>query len=225
MYLKTSQQTELNRFTVTHHPLGAGERERQENIFKRNADLAVHFGAELRGFYSAMLSQTEMASGVTCSEILETEARGWWVRPPNSGTRAILYIHGGGYHMGDAASYRGIASQIAFRTDCPVFVMDYPLAPEHRFPAAFDTALKARDWLGANGIAQLAIIGDSAGGGLALSLLSEPMRVGRLASVVVFSPWTDLALTGQSFNDPNKQDPVFKPARLSGLAQDRKSVV
>jgi monoterpene epsilon-lactone hydrolase len=214
--MQTAQPTE--RFTVTRHPPAGGERARQERIFQRNADLTARFGANIREFYAAMHSLTPMAVGVECSEVSKPEARGWWVRPHDSGTRAILFIHGGGYHLGDATSYRGFASQIAVRTRCPVFVMDYPLAPEHPFPAAFDAAVEARNWLAASGIDQLAIIGDSAGGGLALALLHEPMPTGRLASVVVFSPWTDLALTGQSFNDPSTRDPVFKPAILSNLA-------
>jgi monoterpene epsilon-lactone hydrolase len=217
--MQTTRQTELKNFSVTRHPLAEGERARQEKIFRRNADLAGRFGTNIREFYAAMVSQTEIAAGVVCAEVSEPEAKGWWVRPRDSGgARAILYIHGGGYRLGDAASYRGLASQIAARARCPVFVMDYPLAPEHRFPAAFDAAVKACNWLAANGIDQFAIIGDSAGGGLALSVLNEPMPKSRLASVVVFSPWIDLALEGQSFNDPTMRDPVFQPAILADAA-------
>ena len=217
--MKTKNRTELKQFTVTRHPLEAGERERQEEIFRRSGALAARFGTDVRGFYAEMRSLTEMAAGIVSSEVSEPGAKGWWIRPSDSAAdRAILFIHGGGYHLGDAASYRGFASQIAVRTGCPVFVMDYPLAPEQRFPAAFDAVVQALDWLAASGIRQIAIVGDSAGGGLALSVLAEPILKGRLVSVVVFSPWTDLAFTGQSFNDPNTRDPVFQPVVLSNLA-------
>jgi monoterpene epsilon-lactone hydrolase len=99
------------------------------------------------------------------------------------------------------------------------FVVDYPLAPEHRFPAAYDAALAARRWLTAEGVDQVALVGDSAGGGLALAAAGE-LGAGApaVAAVVVFSPWVDLALTGPSFWDPNTRDPIFKPGRLAASA-------
>jgi monoterpene epsilon-lactone hydrolase len=95
---------------------------------------------------------------------------------------------------------------------------DYPLAPEHRFPAAYDAAIRARDWIARSGVGRLALVGDSAGGGLALALQGVPMPNSSLAGICVFSPWTDLALTGKSFADPSTYDPVFKREVLAGLA-------
>jgi acetyl esterase/lipase len=91
----------------------------------------------------------------------------------------------GGYHLGDAASYRGLGSHVAALTHCSVFLMNYPLAPEHRFPAAYDAAIHARDWLAVSGIERLALVGDSAGGGLALAdelLLDDSQSYAQLAA-------------------------------------------
>ena len=210
----------LKTLVQTNHPLRNGERERQQALFQRNAALMAEFGEDRRGGYAAMAALTPQATGITFSEASTAQASGWWSIPERpTRDRAVLFIHGGGYHLGDAASYRGLTSQLAMRTNCPVFSADYPLSPENRFPAAFEAIVRARSWLGAQGFSQIALVGDSAGGGLALATLSEPLSNSTVASVVVFSPWTDLALTGASFHDPEIQDPIFTPTMLADLAK------
>ena len=108
----------------------------------------------------------------------------------------VLYLHGGAYCVGSPATHRAITSHLARRTSARVFVADYRLAPEHTFPAAVDDAVAAyRALLRDGGSPQcIAIIGDSAGGGLALATalrlrdLAEPLP----AALVLFSPWVDL---------------------------------
>ncbi len=74
-------------------------------------------------------------------------------------------------------------------------------------------------WLEAQGIAQIALAGDSAGGGLALACLGgTPEASPVIASVAVFSPWTDLAGTGDSFADPQIHDPIFQRAVVANAA-------
>ncbi|NPD70437.1 alpha/beta hydrolase fold domain-containing protein [Lichenicola cladoniae] len=117
--------------------------------------------------------------------------------------------------MGSAKAYRGLASQLAARTGVAVFVLDYPLAPEHPFPAAFDATVAARRWLGESGFHRIALAGDSAGGALALGAAAKgDDQSPIIASVVVFSPWTDLTLSGASFTDPATHDPVFRPPQV-----------
>jgi acetyl esterase/lipase len=99
-------------------------------------------------------------------------------------------------------------------------VLDYPLAPEHPFPHAFDAALAARRWLGSLGFGQIALAGDSAGGALALGAMAADDKGSDIRSVVVFSPWTDLTLSGASFSDPTTHDPIFHgPDILSHAAK------
>jgi acetyl esterase/lipase len=97
-------------------------------------------------------------------------------------------------------------------------VADYPLAPEQVFPAAPEAVAAIRRWLGAQGVAQVALVGDSAGGGLALGLAGEANAAPAIAAIAVFSPWVDLAMTGASISDPAIHDPIFQPPMLAGPA-------
>lgn len=208
------------RLITQHHPLLPGDEQRKLLVFARNAELGARYGDDRRGWYSELTALTPIARGVALEQVQEHDARGWWLSPPAPlAERAILFVHGGGYHLGDATCYRGFASHLAVAARCAVFVADYPLAPEQRFPAAYDHVLRARDWLAAHGSKQIAMVGDSAGGGLVLALLGEPLQRSVVRSVVTFSPWTDLALAGTSLSNPETVDPIFKPEVLVGLAR------
>ncbi len=108
---------------------------------------------------------------------------------------AVLYLHGGGYTIGSPATHRSLAGHLARDTGSPVYVPDYRLAPEHRYPAALDDAEAAFLELVSTGRApeQIAISGDSAGGGLALALaLRLRDRHGlRPAALGLIAPWAD----------------------------------
>jgi acetyl esterase/lipase len=130
---------------------------------------------------------------------------GEWIIPepePADGLAAgvILYLHGGGYVSCSAASHRPITSGLAHASGRPVFSADYRLAPEHRFPAALDDAIAAYRWLLGEKVdpRSMVVAGESAGGGLVLSLLQRARDEGLPlpGSAVCFSPWADL--TGQS---------------------------
>ena len=124
------------------------------------------------------------------------------VRATPRPSRSLLYLHGGAFVMGSTASYRSRAIRLSYRCDAEVFVPEYRLAPEHPFPAALEDALSAWRALQATDDRRPAVVaGDSAGGGLALSLmvrlrqLGEPLPRG----AVLLSPWANLstaAVTG-----------------------------
>jgi acetyl esterase/lipase len=116
--------------------------------------------------------------------------------------RVILYLHGGAYFMGSPASYRNRAMRLSYRCNAEVFVPDYRLAPEHPYPTALDDALAAWQFVkDCRPNAQILIAGDSAGGGLGISLLVRVRRSPRI-------PFVSRAL----------QSPEF---RESGQAADR----
>jgi acetyl esterase/lipase len=141
---------------------------------------------------------------------------GEWVeaRSPSSW---MLYLHGGGYFACSPQTHRAITGAYA-RRGIKVFAADYRLAPEYPFPAALDDALAAYRGLIDAGIppAKLAIAGDSAGGGLALATLLAVKQAGlpMPACGLLFSPWTDLAGTGESLVTNRDRDPMLVSDRL-----------
>ncbi|KQR84722.1 alpha/beta hydrolase [Burkholderia sp. Leaf177] len=143
----------------------------------------------------------------------DSPLRGEWLSPETPSHITILYLHGGGYYFCSPATHRNLVFAFARRSGARIFSLDYRLAPEHPFPAAFNDALAAYRKLIADGVApqSLVIAGDSAGGGLALATLlalrdaGDPLPAG----AVLFSPWTDLAATGASVTTNNGRDPMF----------------
>ncbi len=102
--------------------------------------------------------------------------------PPGHGdapTPALLYFHGGGWISGGLASHDAICATLAARGGCRVIAVDYRLAPEHRFPAAFEDGAAALGAIAADprryGVdpTRLGIAGDSAGANLAVVLARE----------------------------------------------------
>jgi acetyl esterase/lipase len=137
--------------------------------------------------------------------------------------RHIVYLHGGAYVFGSAMFYRDLTWRIAESACARMLCIDYRLAPEHPFPAALDDVLAAYRWLLAKGAhpRRVTIMGDSAGGGLALAALlrlrdeSAPLP----AAAVLLSPWTDLALSGASLTANADSEAMFAPESLSVLAR------
>ncbi|WP_433601568.1 alpha/beta hydrolase [Nocardia sp. CA-135953] len=125
---------------------------------------------------------------------------------PNLNAGAVLYLHGGGYAIGSPTTHRSLAARLAHETGCTVYVLDYRLAPEHPFPAGLEDAESAfLELVGNIGYRpeQIALSGDSAGGGLSLAtaqrLIAEhgytPAALGLIA------PWVDPNQVPDKFRD------------------------
>lgn len=141
-----------------------------------------------------------------------------WASPIGVGhpQEAILLLHGGGYTLGSIAAYRDLAARLAHLTNVAVLTIEYRLAPEHLFPAAVDDAVSAYRWLRDQlpADAPIALVGDSAGGGLAVSLMvaARDAHVQLPVAAAVFSPRTDLVQTGSSVDTQAQWDPLVSPA-------------
>ncbi|WP_165405228.1 alpha/beta hydrolase [Bradyrhizobium genosp. SA-3] len=133
--------------------------------------------------------------------------------PASQPGRNVLYLHGGAYVSGAPIYYRHFTWRIANVTKSTVWALEYRLAPEHPFPAALDDAVAGFLWLaGETGDpGELFVMGDSAGGGLALCLLLRlrDERKPLPAAAVAMSPWTDLALTAPSLIENAASDPML----------------
>lgn len=133
------------------------------------------------------------------------------IAPEVDPTRAVFYVHGGGFAMGSPATHRELGVRLARAAGCPVWLPDYRLAPEHPFPAGLDDVVAAYRGLVAEGIdpARIVIAGDSAGGGLVVSSLIALRDAGAPlpAAGVCLSPWADLTLTSASIEGRTELDP------------------
>ena len=131
---------------------------------------------------------------------------------------AILFAHGGGFVVSSAASYANFAGWIATTTGADVYVPDYRLAPEHPSPAPTDDLFAAyRTVLGRGHVPErTAILGDSAGGALAVStaLALREMDVPAPAALVLLSPWLDLTLSAPSITANARRDPMLRRSWL-----------
>jgi len=149
---------------------------------------------------------------------------GEWIVPDGRPSdNVILYFHGGGFVSCSPRTHRPITAALARDTGCRVLALDYRLAPEHRFPMAFNQTVAAYHWLLMHGNkpASIVLAGDSAGGGLTLALLAalrerEPDSLPSCA--VVFSPWTDLARTGASLSENDGRCAMFHPENMAEFA-------
>jgi acetyl esterase/lipase len=130
----------------------------------------------------------------------------------------LLWFHGGWYTMGSPRAGAALASDVARRTAARVVSVDYHLAPEHPYPAAMQDARAAYRALLDSGVSpqDVAMVGESAGGGLVVSTLASLVEEGlpQPAAAVLFSPWTDLTLSGASMTSKVGIDPIFVPEKV-----------
>ena len=133
----------------------------------------------------------------------------------------VLYLHGGGYVLGSPTSHQGLAGLLANLAQARVFVLDYRLAPEAPFPAALDDAVAAYKALLDDGERpeKIVIAGDSAGGGLTISLMNalKAQGIPLPAAGVCLSPWVDLSFSGDSMQTNAKADSILCKQSLSWL--------
>jgi epsilon-lactone hydrolase len=136
----------------------------------------------------------------------------------------IFHLHGGGFALGSADSSVGFVSDLARKAGMSAVTVDYRLAPEHPYPAALRDVTAAYQALLGRGSAsaQIVVTGESAGGNLALELLIAGKDHGleMPAAVAVFSPMTDLAVTGESFTTKAGVDPNITAAAIRTRVKD-----
>lgn len=142
----------------------------------------------------------------------------WMEMPDSSPRRVFLFLHGGGYNAGSPKTHRKLAAYLAQAMGARVLLPDYRLAPEHPFPAAVKDALLAFGWLLSEGYqpSDITVGGDSAGGGLALSMLLALREAGAEMprAAVLLAPWTDLTVSSPSYDRLRENDPIINPEKL-----------
>ena len=176
-----------------------------------------------RSYQTTFFTLPPLPSDVIYDEIEDFSYKAEWVIPPEEDPeKVIFYTHGGGYGMGDLISSRALVAPIAKKTGIRVFSFEYRLAPEHPFPAAFDDAKKAYEYVLGQGYfpGNIIAFGESAGGGLAVSNILRLIAEGKEAPqcLVTISPWSDLTATGQTYFLNEDKDPLLRGKYLKRLA-------
>lgn len=193
-------------------------------LLARNVDAATSMDvAEMREHVDKITRKMRRVPGLAFEPTTLAGLTAEWARPlaPEPG-RAILFVHGGGYQLGSIDSHRDLASRIARSAQISTIAIAYRLAPEHPFPAALDDVEAAyRALVREQGLegAKIAIVGDSAGGGLAISAALRIRDRGELplpGALVAMSPWTDLTCTSESLNA--NHDPTVKAEYVKRMA-------
>lgn len=149
----------------------------------------------------------------------------WGVANGADPNRRILYIHGGSWISGSLAGYRAFLSRVSQATGSVVLSVDYRLAPEHQFPAGLDDCTQAYQWMRENGpdgkgpVLAAYLMGDSAGGNLALATLLKikDSKLPLPAAVIAISPATDFTGESPSLVSRASVDPIINPEILPAL--------
>jgi monoterpene epsilon-lactone hydrolase len=207
--------------------MAAPELERAMQIWRETAQslASKRFVWEMRlGFLEIWSRFSHAPTDLAYEPVAAGGVRAEWVVPPGASEgRALLYLHGGGYVICSPDTHREMVAHLARASGCRVLLLDYRLAPEFPFPAAVEDAVAAYRWLLAQGYPArgLAVAGDSAGGGLTVAALVAFRYLGlpMPGAAVCFSPWTDLACTGETLASKASEDPIVSRPLLEQLAE------
>ena len=174
---------------------------------------------ELRAGMAAATALAPPPEGATIQSVDAGGAPAEWTDA--DGVRddaAIVYLHGGGYIMGNLDSHRNLVANLSRAAGIRALSVDYALAPENQFPKAIEDAINAVQYVQGQGIAanRIIVAGDSAGGGLtAATLLALRDRgLNQVAAGVLISPWLDLTQSGGTMDSLADADPMVSRTLL-----------
>lgn len=157
--------------------------------------------AQGRLLFDGVTTETDDIYAVE-TEPVQTQRGTWYVPRHRTCAATILYLHGGGYTFHGKVSER-FAAMLAHRLEARLFAPDYRLTPEHPHPAQIEDALAAWNYVTQDAPPEkVVVIGDSAGGHLALMLLLalEQQEMRQPALCAGLCPWTDIGERGASLH-------------------------
>jgi monoterpene epsilon-lactone hydrolase len=168
---------------------------------------------EARAAFERLMAEFEPPAGTSVRPVTAGGVPALVVSPVEHLQPTVLFLHGGAYVVGSAFGYQPHAGALAAAAGTGVLVPDYRLAPEHPYPAGVEDAVSAYRWLLDQGVEadRIIVAGDSAGGGLVMSLLltlkrdREPLPGG----AVLLCPWLDLKLRRSAI--PGAAAPIEAP--------------
>ena len=184
-----------------------------KNSIRRPSQLGLPVGI-MRQSLKQLCRLLPIQHGVNIERMQVAGCATEWIRPPNlTSGQVIFHIHGGAFFLGGLYSHRALVSDLAVYSGCVAIHLDYPLAPEHPFPAAIEAVHAVYLALLEQGIDASSIVlsGDSCGGNLALALclrlkeMQQPMPSG----LMLLSPWLDLTLSSPSLRYNRRHDALL----------------
>lgn len=194
-----------------------------ENMYFSDSDFITCF----RNFMDESLNQSlkDLKQDYSLNEVDIKGIKAAWIESLNSieNKGVIIYLHGGCYIYGNINNYCTIPVQISSTTGLKVLSVNYSLAPENPFPKAIEDVQNIYEYLIEEGYTsdQIVIVGDSAGGGLAIATVIKlrNLKVDLPAALGLFSPWVDLTLKGDTIETLKDFDKVLSKRQLEGAAK------
>ena len=179
---------------------------------------------ERRAFMDSWDKAHPVSDGVSVAVARVADVPVEWIAAPEAKDDGILlFLHGGGYVIGSPSSHRHLVANLSAETGLQGLLVDYRLAPEDPFPAAVEDALSVYASLLTHGYEseQIAIAGDSAGGGLVVAtmLAAKDAKLPQPAAGICLSPWTDLTGTAKSLETNADVDPTVSKESLAAFAE------
>ena len=210
---------------IDHRPQLSGLAQWKSQVARRVLPLVMRssirplWGSRLPVLWQRKITEALLRNGWVPSQAVVGETKlGQQVAEvitPRDGSsdQVVFFMHGGGYVVCSPRTHRPLTSRIGLALKATTYVPHYRLAPEHVFPAGLDDALDAYRGLLDRGVnpARVALMGDSAGGGLALALALSIRDQGlpMPGKMVLISPFIDLTLSGESLQRNAKADPML----------------
>jgi acetyl esterase/lipase len=180
--------------------------------------------AQRRRDMDARARQYTLAADVIVEPVDANGVKSEWTATPDADrSKAILYLHGGGYVIGSLDSHRHLAAEAGRAARARTLALDYRLAPEHPFPAAVEDAVSGYRFLLASGVQPggITIAGDSAGGGLVVAAMLALRDAGlrQPACGWAISPWVDMEAIGASMTSKAAIDPTVQQVGILDMAK------
>lgn len=176
-------------------------------------DSTMHKINGFRAFYETLGRAYPPDSSISVTETAIAGVKSYWFNQRLINQKhIIIYLHGGVYAYGSIGAYRAMLSHLSRSLNSPIVYIEYSLSPEHPFPAANNEILKVyRELQHKYPGYKITIIGDSAGGGLAVSLVrdAQKAKLQMPAHVALISPWIDLKVANKSYETKQAVDPIL----------------
>ncbi|MFC5536657.1 alpha/beta hydrolase fold domain-containing protein [Rhodocytophaga aerolata] len=171
-----------------------------------------------RAFYETLGKSYPADNSVTVNEVTIAGVKSYWFNEKLINQKHIIvYLHGGVYALGSINSYRAMISHLAKNLNLPIVYVEYSLAPEKPFPAAKNEIFSVYSALKKKYPEHtFTIMGDSAGGGLAITLVHDCIdsKIALPKSLALLSPWIDLKTKNNSYVTKQSVDPILSKDML-----------